>query len=100
DCIFSTLLTAEEKAVLRRLGEMPDSEISYSDTAVLNEDTAKRIVDFEFGLDEQARTHELIARNSSDDLSPEEKLELEQFLNIERILVILKARSMRMIAQM
>ncbi len=99
ECIFSMLLTAEEKVVLRRLREMPDAEISYSDTPVLNEDTAKRIIDFEFALDEQARIHELIAKNSTDGLSAEEKLELEQFLNIERILVILKARSIRMVEQ-
>ena len=51
-------------------------------------------------MDEQARIHELMARNSTDGLSSEKKLELEQFLDIERILVILKARSIRMMSQL
>lgn len=97
ECIFNMLLTAEEKALLRRLREIPGSEIDYSETPVLNLGIAKHVIDFEFSQDEQARIHELIARNSADRLLPEEKLELEQFLDVERTLVILKARSIRMI---
>jgi hypothetical protein len=93
ECIFKKLLTAEEKAVLRRLRDISDSEINYSDAPVLTAETARQINDFEFSEDEQARIHELIARNSTDGLWEEEKLELEQFLNVERILVILKVRS-------
>lgn len=94
ECIFGFLLTAEEKSLLRRLRDIPDSEINYSDGPVLTEEEARRIIDFEFPEDEQARIHELIARNSTDDLWPEEKLELKQFLDVERILVILRLRSL------
>jgi hypothetical protein len=77
---------------LRVLREMPDSELDYAESLPLSEETARRLIDFEFPADEQARIHELMARDA-DGLSPEEKLELEQFLYIEHILVILRARA-------
>lgn len=60
--------------------------------------TPEQILAFQFPSETQARIHGLMDRHASGEiLSSEEKLEVEQFLDIEHVLVILKARASQVI---
>lgn len=64
---------------------------------VLQGATPQQIIDFKLSEDVQLRIHDLMARNANEGLSPEEKLEVEQFLDIEHVMTLLNARALRMV---
>lgn len=59
--------------------------------------TPSEILDFKVSETTQNRAEELLEKNSNDQLSLEEKLELEQMLYFDRLVSLLKAKALRQI---
>jgi hypothetical protein len=62
----------------------------------LHPEMGRYILDLDFNDRDKARMHELIVRNQGDALDPDEKEELNAFLNANSMLAILQARARRM----
>jgi hypothetical protein len=55
--------------------------------------TPQAVIDYRPSADAQQRVAELIRRDKDGDLSPEEKAELDHFMDLEHILRMAKARA-------
>ena len=60
--------------------------------------TPQAVVDYRPSAATQQRVAELIAREKAGGLSPEEKVELDRFMNLEHILRMAKARARQILA--
>ncbi len=61
--------------------------------------TPQAVVDYHPSADAQQRVAELIERDKDSDLSPEEKAELDHFMDLEHILRMAKARARQILTR-
>lgn len=61
--------------------------------------TPRAVIDFHPSADAQRRIEELIAREKEGSLLPEEKQELDHFMELEHILRMAKAKARQIVAQ-
>ena len=60
--------------------------------------TPERVVNFHPSEETQKRVEDLLTRKRDDSLSPEEKSELDQYLMLEHIIRLAKARALKYLA--
>jgi len=61
--------------------------------------TPEAVIDFRPSAEAQQRVADLIEREKADTLSPEEKAELDHFLELEHILRMAKARARQILSR-
>lgn len=66
---------------------------------VVSRMTPAEILAFKLSESEQERVEELLERNNEGDLTPEERRELQQVVEIERVMALLKAKAAYTISQ-
>jgi hypothetical protein len=59
----------------------------------LSRELARHVLTLEFGEDDQARMRDLAARNQEGALSPEEREELETYVNAGHLLALLHSKA-------
>ena len=63
----------------------------------MSRETARHVLHLGFPDDEQARMHELAAKNQSGTLTPDEETELDNFCRVGTMLSILKSRARQLL---
>ena len=55
--------------------------------------TPEEILSFTISADEQARIDALLSRNADDELTAEERIELDHYVQMERRVILMKAKA-------